>query len=356
MRTYWSSDHVHHDPGRLPQPAGGTANYYSEVAARGPAVLDAVDAAGFGTIVDLTGTLDADVVPPAALQVHDPAMVEFLRTAFDHIAAEEQWPVDDTNGGERVVIAETFGRTDDPSRERSTSPWAQLGRWCADTSAPIFASTWVAVVGAARAAAHAADDIAGGAPVAYAFCRPPGHHAGRSRFGGFCYLNNAAIAAHQLTTTGRRVALLDVDLHHGNGTQDIFWDRADVLYASLHIDPDVDYPYYAGFADERGGPGAEGSNLNLPLPDRCDEARYLDALEAASRAITAFGADALVVSLGTDTHQHDPIGRFDLPTTTFTSIGRRIAALGLPTAVVQEGGYHLPSLGASVTGVLSAWA
>jgi acetoin utilization deacetylase AcuC-like enzyme len=354
MRTYWCSDHIAHDPGRLPQPAGGTANYYSEVAQRGTTILDAIDTAGLGPVVDVADG-GRDGLPAEAAVVHDPDLLAFLRRAHADIATEEDWSSDDTPVTDRVVIAEAFARPDDPSASRSTSPWAELGRWCADTSVPVFAGTWSAAAGAARAAAAAAGDVLGGADVAYAMCRPPGHHAGRRRIGGFCYLNNAAIAAQALAGAGQRVAVLDVDLHHGNGTQDIFWDRADVLYASLHIDPDVDYPYFAGYADERGGAAAEGANLNLPLPDHTDERDYVDALMTALRAVASFGAEALVVSLGTDTHRDDPIGRFDLSTDAFARIGERISSLRLPTVIVQEGGYDLSSLGGSVTGVLSAW-
>ncbi|MBX7070852.1 MAG: histone deacetylase family protein [Microthrixaceae bacterium] len=353
MRTYWCSDHVVHDPGRLSQPAGGTANYYSEVAQRGVAILDAIAEAGLGDAVDVADP--ACDVPAVVAQVHDPAMVDFLRVAFGRVAEEEAWGAGDTPLEDHVVIAETFARADDPITSRSRSARAELGRWCADTSAPLFAETWKAVAGAARSAARAADDVAGGARAAYALCRPPGHHAGRSRIGGFCYLNNAAIAASQLGATGLRVAILDVDLHHGNGTQDIFWDRPDVLYASLHIDPHVDYPYYAGFADERGGPGAEGANLNLPLPSGTGEADYLDALDDALAAIAAFDPDALVLSLGADTHRLDPIGEFLLDTSSFARIGDRVASLDRSTVVVQEGGYHLPTLGQSVVGVLGAF-
>ncbi|TXI42579.1 MAG: histone deacetylase family protein [Mycobacterium sp.] len=354
MRTYWCSDHVEHNPGWLSQPAGGTANYYSEVAERGVVILDAIADAGLGTAIDVAGA--AVDLPAVVDHVHDPAMVEFLQVAFDRVAGEEHWDAPDTPGERRVVIAETFVRADDPTAARSRSARAELGRWCADTSAPLFAGTWAAVAGAARSAAAAADDVAGGARSAYALCRPPGHHAGRSRFGGFCYLNNAAIAATQLGVAGLRVAILDVDLHHGNGTQDIFWDRSDVLYASLHIDPHVDYPYYAGFADERGGPGAEGANLNLPLASGTDESVYLDALDVALAAITAFDPDALVLSLGADTHRLDPIGEFLLDTSSFARLGERVASLDRSTVVVQEGGYHLPTLGQSVVGLLGSFA
>lgn len=350
MRTHWCSGHHVHDPGRLAQPAGGSANYYSEVADRAGILVAAVLRAGFGEVVDVGLPADDAPVPDAVASVHEPGLIGVVRTAWADITAAEG-----TTGPEAVVVPETFRMAGDPSPERSTSPWAELGRRCADTSAPLFEGTWRAALGAATAAVAAADDVAAGAPVAYALCRPPGHHAGRGRFGGFCYLNNSAIAAEQLAGGGARVAVVDVDLHHGNGTQDVFWERADVLYASIHVDPDVEYPFFAGFADERGGPGAEGTNLNLPLPEGTGEEPYLHAVDAVVGAVRSFGADALVVSLGTDTHRDDPIGRFALETATYPRIGERLAALGLPTVVVQEGGYHLVTLGQDVVGFLAAF-
>jgi acetoin utilization deacetylase AcuC-like enzyme len=346
VRTYHWPGHTGHDPGRLPQPPGGSAAYYSEVADRGGILLATVLEAGLGAVLDVDTVLTGE--PPELAVVHDPAMVDFLRTAHADLAAS------DDRGADSVVVPEWFAVGD--TRPRSASPWAQLGWWCTDTSSPLFARTWDAALAATRCAAAAARDVAGGAHAAYALCRPPGHHAARGRFGGFCYLNHAAVAAEHLAGTGRRVAVVDVDLHHGNGTQDIFWDRADVLYVSLHVDPDLDYPFTRGRADERGAGAGEGTTLNLPLPAGCDEAAYLDALDVAVRAVDAFGAEALVVSLGVDTHADDPIGAFALRSTTYPRIGERLAATGLPAVVVQEGGYHLPSLGRNVLGVLAAFS
>ena len=355
MTTYWSSNHADHDPGRLGQPAGSSANYYSEVAERATVILAAVTDAALGPIVDVAPPGAPPELPDVATAVHDPGLLEFLQHAHRRITAEDAVFSGAATPPDAAVIAETFALPGDPSPGRSRSAWAELGRRCADTSAPLFAGTWNAAVGAARSAVAAADDVAAGATLAYALCRPPGHHAGRARFGGFCYLNNAALAAQQLTAAGRRVAIIDVDLHHGNGTQDIFWDRDDVMYASLHIDPDIEYPYFAGFADELGGPDAEGTNLNVPLPDGCDAGRYLDALGRTVDTVADFAPTALVVSLGVDTHRDDPIGRFALPTESYGDVGRQLARLGVPTVVVQEGGYHLPTIGASVVAVLEAW-
>jgi acetoin utilization deacetylase AcuC-like enzyme len=183
--------------------------------------------------------------------------------------------------------------------------------------------------------------------VAYAVCRPPGHHAQHRFFGGFCYFNNAAIAAQYLSSRGR-VAVLDIDYHHGNGTQDIFYRRADVLTVSLHGHPNIAYPYFSGFADETGEAEGKGFNLNLPLAEHTDDAGYLKALERAAAVIRRYRPSCLVVSIGFDILKGDPTGSFTLSTRTMTEIGRRIAELGLPMLFVQEGGYNLRNLRSGV--------
>ena len=347
MRTYHWPGHGGHDPGRLPQPPGGSASYYSEVAARGGILLTTLLEAGLGAVLDVDSVMADE--PAEVTIVHDPAMVDFLRGAYRGVtAADGRDP-----GPDVVIVPETFAVSG--TRPRSASPWSHLGWWCTDTSSPLFEHTVDAALAATRCAAAAADDIIGGAANAYALCRPPGHHASRGHFGGFCYLNNAAVAAQRLTAAGRRVALVDVDLHHGNGTQDIFWERGDVLYASLHVDPDVDYPFEHGWEDERGAGDGLGATVNLPLPPGCAEVDYLAAVDLAMAAVTRFDADALVVSLGVDTHADDPIGAFRLTTDSYPRVGERLASARLPTVLVQEGGYHLPSLGQNVLGVLAAF-
>ena len=221
----------------------------------------------------------------------------------------------------------------------------------------MVAGTWAAARGAADAAMTAASLVAVGERAAYALCRPPGHHAGRATYGGYCFLNNAALAVERLRAHGRsRVAVLDVDFHHGNGTQDIFWRRGDVLFVSIHGDPRSEYPWFLGHADERGEGEGEGANLNLPLPVGTAWPAYEAALGTALDAIAAFGADALVVSLGVDTYEHDPISSFALDADGYPRIGRSIAALDLPTVLVQEGGYAVEGVGGNVAAVLSAFA
>jgi acetoin utilization deacetylase AcuC-like enzyme len=190
--------------------------------------------------------------------------------------------------------------------------------------------------------------VASGRRVGYAACRPPGHHAGPDFYGGYGFLNNAALAARALRAAGGRVAVLDVDYHHGNGTQEVFYREPLVQYVSLHADPDWAYPYFWGRADERGAGAGEGSTRNFPLRSGTEEPAYLEALEEAGRTVAAFGPDFLVVSLGVDTFEADPVGDFRLPRDAFARIGERIGRLRVATAVVQEGGYSVDAIGACV--------
>jgi len=187
-------------------------------------------------------------------------------------------------------------------------------------------------------------------------CSPPGHHCGKDYLGGYSYLSNAAIAAeHAIASGKKRVAILDVDYHHGNGTQDIFYDRADVAYASIHAEPGTDYPFFWGHADETGSGKGEGATLNLPLPRGTDWSGYGAALTQALDWVESHQPDLLIVSYGADTYERDPISRFELKTSDYAPMARRIAALGLPTVVVMEGGYAVEALGANVAGFLSGF-
>ncbi len=276
---------------------------------------------------------DAGAGPRAA--VHSPALLAYLETAHARWTARPDFS--------DVIIPNVFqgpGMTGYPS-----DIMGQAGYHAFDLAAPIAAGTWAAVAAAANSATQAARIVATGeARSAYALCRPPGHHAGRERIGGFCYLNNAAIAAQEilslLPAQGRRprVAILDVDLHHGNGTQEIFYDRDDVFFASLHVDPSVFYPFLAGYRDERGEGRGKGTNCNLPLPLGTSEDTFLDTLGEAIGALSSYGAEALVVSLGFDAYVGDPYQGFRVTTPGFARIGRAIAAMNLPTVLIQEGG------------------
>ena len=309
---------------------------YAETPLRAEAVLAAI------------GPLDPAVDHGEAplLAVHDAAYLAFLKTAHaEWVAAGRSgdaggyaWPV-----VRRRPLA--LDRID-----------AKLGAWSFDASTPIAAGTWEGAYWSAQTALTALDLVLAGERTAFALCRPPGHHAGRDYLGGYCYLNNIAIAAEAAHRAGRRVAILDVDYHHGNGTQDIFWDRGDVFFASIHADPKTDYPYYWGHADEAGEGDGAGATLNLPLPRDTDMAAYLPALDKALAAIAAFGADLLAVSFGADTYEADPISHFRLRTGDYDAMGGRIAAMGLPALVVMEGGYAVEALGANAASLLKGFA
>jgi acetoin utilization deacetylase AcuC-like enzyme len=275
--------------------------------------------------------------------VHDPGLLRFL---------EEAWPQMRAEGVDHAALmpesfnvrALTEGIAERGEPRRAIS--GRAGYWAFDTSTPIVEGTYLAARASVDVALTATDLVLGGAPAAYGLCRPPGHHAARAMYGGYCFFNNAAIAAEAVVAaTGEPVAILDLDYHHGNGTQQIFWRRADVVYVSLHADPDRAYPFYLGRADETGeGPGA-GSNLNLPLPAGTTNEQYLDALDRALDAIAAMPGSVVVVSLGFDTYRDDPIADFAITTDGYHEMGRRVAALGRRLVVLQEGGYHRPSLG-----------
>lgn len=230
----------------------------------------------------------------------------------------------------------------------------RLGAYCFDTATPIVAGTANAARAAVDIALTAADRVLEGAPLAYGLCRPPGHHAGRNLIGGYCFFNNAAIVAQSIIDRGaQRVAILDVDFHHGNGTQQIFWQRDDVLYVSLHGDPGGIYPYFSGYAGERGEGRGEGANLNLPLAAGTDGEAYLAALNDGLDAIARFDPDGpLVLSLGFDTYHADPICNLALRTDDYARIGGRIGKLGVSVVALQEGGYAVDALGVNAVAFL----
>jgi acetoin utilization deacetylase AcuC-like enzyme len=231
---------------------------------------------------------------------------------------------------------------------------ARLGRYSFDASSPIAAGTWEGAYWSAQTALSALDAVLAGGRAAFALCRPPGHHAGADYLGGYCYLNNAAIAA-QAGAAGKRVAILDIDFHHGNGTQDIFYARGDVLFVSIHADPRMDYPYFWGHADETGDGAGEGFNLNIPLPRGSDFRAYGPALDRALDRVASFGPDLLVISYGADTFAGDPISHFELQTTDYRRIARSISGLGIATLIVVEGGYAVDALGANVASFLDGF-
>lgn len=280
------------------------------------------------------------------LRVHTRAYVDFLNTAFD------AWRAAGRPGDAAGYVWPIVGRRPlDLSRID-----AKLGQYSYDASTPIAAGTWQATYWSAQSALSGLDAVLAGEPAAFALCRPPGHHAGADYAGGYCYLNAAAIAAQAAVDAGRqRVAILDIDYHHGNGTQDIFLDRGDVFFASIHADPRTDYPFYWGHADEVGVGAGEGTTLNLPLPRGTGIGGFEAALDRALTAIAGFGAELIVCSYGADTFAGDPISFFELHTQDYAPIARRIAAAGLPTLIVMEGGYAVDALGANVASFLGGF-
>ena len=233
---------------------------------------------------------------------------------------------------------------------------ARMGLFSMDAGTPLTSGTWVAARAGADCALTAAQAVVGGARSAFALSRPPGHHAGADFFGGYCFLNNAALAAQHLRNQGvARVAVLDIDYHHGNGTQAIFYDRPDVFFTSIHGDPHTEYPFYLGYADECGAGAGLGTNLNLPLPRGSDFATWSAALTQALAALARFGAQALVVSLGVDTFEGDPISGFTLRSGDYLRVGAQIAQANLPTVFVFEGGYAVAEVGVNVANVLQGF-
>ncbi|WP_378942977.1 histone deacetylase family protein [Paracoccus sp. R86501] len=243
----------------------------------------------------------------------------------------------------------------DPQRHYSPGTEAQIGFHNADTSCPVGPHSWDAIHWSAQTALSAADEILDGARASYALSRPSGHHAYREIAGGFCFLNNTAIAAEYLRAAGHRPAVLDIDVHHGNGTQAIFYDRADVLTVSLHVDPLQFYPFYAGAAGETGAGAGAGCNLNLPLARGSGMAEYMPALEKALARISDFGATVIVVALGLDAHEGDPFCGMTLTTADFATIAQAIRAVDLPVLNVQEGGYMQSALGDNLASYLGAF-
>jgi acetoin utilization deacetylase AcuC-like enzyme len=334
MRCFWDERQRAH------RPAGEFFNGAMHPPAEHSGRIDAIIAA-----IGRTETPD-DQGLEALLRVHSAEYLDFLRTAH------EQWRA---AGREGDAFPYTF-----PVVKRRPLKLnridALLGQYSFDTSTPIGAGTWEASYWAAQTALGATDAVLRGERSAFAFCRPPGHHAGADYFGGYSYLSNAAIAAEHAIASGRkRVAILDVDYHHGNGTQDIFYERSDVLYASIHADPSTDYPIFWGHADELGAGNGEGANLNLSLPRGTDWAAYEPALVRALETIERHAPDLLIVSYGADTYEGDPISYFKLKTGDYPPMARRIASLDLPTIVVMEGGYAVDALGANVAEFLSGF-
>ena len=342
MPVVWSDRHRLHEPGgevwvgvRMP-------------AAEVPARADAIRAV---LVADGAQLVEAEAHPDERLlAVHDAALVDYLSHAW------EEW--------------EAAGLPEDPGQDRvvpyvfahpelTATPavpaavWARPGYFAYDTMTLVGPGTWEAARAAADTALTAAELVLGGAPAAYACCRPPGHHVTRRAYGGSCYLNNAAVAAARLREELGRVAVLDVDAHHGNGTQAIFWEDLDVLTASVHVDPGAGwFPHFLGFAGETGGV-VEGANLNLPLAPGAGDAEWTAAVAELAAWARAGGARAAVVALGVDAAAGDPESPLAVTADGFRAAGRTLGTLGLPTVIVQEGGYDLDTIGSLVRETLA---
>lgn len=284
---------------------------------------------------------DVGIGPIAAL--HSPEYLTFLENIHT------RWKRIDGAGDEVIPNIHPANRSDSYPK----SAVGQAGFHQADTACPIAEGTWEAAYWSAQTAITGADLILAGEKSTYALSRPPGHHAFGDLAGGFCFLNNSGIAAERLRAKGLRPAILDVDVHHGNGTQGIFYHRSDVLTVSIHADPERFYPFFWGQAHERGAGEGLGYNLNLPLARGTDDAGYLATLDVALQRIRAFGADVVVVALGLDAFAGDPFKGLAVTTPGFARIGAAIAGLDLPCLFVQEGGYLCDELGANLTSVLN---
>jgi len=339
VKTFYSDDHrLHHANAELND---GQLVPVFEKPSRADMVLARVQSVELGP-----------VLPPEAIgvgaikRVHSADYVDFLHDAW------AEWSA--------------LGRTNDmlplawpPRRVQARCPKdidGKLGFYSFDAGAPLTATSWQAIYAGSQVALTAQHAMATGDRAAFALCRPPGHHAGIDYMGGYCYLNNAAIAAQAFLDGGmQKVVVLDVDYHHGNGTQDIFYQRPDVLFLSIHGDPQTEYPCYTGYADERGEGAGVGYNFNYPLPVGSDWAAWSRALQDALRVAAGYGAEAVVVSLGVDTFADDPISQFKLRSDDYLTMGEMIAKLGLPTLFVMEGGYAVEEIGINAVNVLQGF-
>ena len=340
MKTVYSPAHLGHS-GYLELTAEGMVPGF-EKPSRAEIIKARVEAVRLGPVV----APDAHDIA-IAKQVHRADYIDLLPTIWPRWEAERggkqglpfTWP---TRGlrGDRVPRAIE----------------AVMGNYSFDAGAPFVPGTWDAIKASHDVAITGAALVEAGERAAFSLCRPPGHHAGSAFMGGYCYINNAASAAQWFRDKGAaRVAILDVDYHHGNGTQEMFYDRADILVVNLHGDPMDEYPFFLGHADETGTGAGEGFNVNYPMPFGTAWDQWSEALEDGCRKVADFAPDVVVVSLGVDTCEKDPISKFKLTSDDYPKIGRRSARLGLPTHFVMEGGYAVEEIGINAVGVLTGF-
>jgi acetoin utilization deacetylase AcuC-like enzyme len=341
VKTIYTDEHRHQD-GKLELIDGKFVPAF-EMPRRAQIVIDRVRTTRLGP-----------VAPPEpfgldpVLRVHDKGFVQFLQTAWD------EW-VQAHGAYDALPLSwHTRGFRNKPPLPEAID--GKLGYYAIDAGTPITAGTWRAVTSAVDVALTAAKIVNGGERAAFALCRPPGHHAGSDFFGGYCFFNNAAVAAQWLRDSGRKkVAILDVDYHHGNGTQEIFYRRADVLTISIHADPRQEFPFFLGFADETGKGRGDGFHVNLPLRWGSAWDAYEQAMQTAMKKLKKFGPDVIVVSLGLDTFKDDPISKFKLEHEDYLRIGEMIGAARRPTLFVMEGGYAVDALGINAVNVLTGF-
>ena len=339
MLTVYSKDHFLHAP-RVELHAG-TLGPPFETPGRAAIILEAIQARRLGDVI-----APRDFGSAAIEAVHDREYLSFLRTAH------AEWQ----QAGYESDAIPWFWPARGMRDRRPEGIAGRLGYYALGCDTAITETSWQAAYASAQVATEGAQQLVEGRHAAYCLCRPPGHHAARDLYGGYCFLNNAAIAAAHLRANGcDKLAIVDIDFHHGNGTQDIFYQRADVLCVSIHGDPRLAFPVFTGYADETGQGDGLGFNLNLPLPKGTGFADWRAALGTALERVTEFAAEVLVVSLGVDTYRGDPISFFDLATRDFQVIGADIANVALPTLFVMEGGYAVDEIGRNTVNVLAGF-
>jgi acetoin utilization deacetylase AcuC-like enzyme len=347
MKIFYSDNHRKHYP-PFEVFDGGKRVPYLESPNRMDQILNALKKTDWAELIE-----PADFGLDPIHAVHDKDYIAFLASAWTEWLDSD--PEVAASPEQNAFIPATFALRRMP-RVPSTL-LGKAGYYIMDLSACIVDATYAAALTSAHCALSTAEFITRPSSSfiihnsSFALCRPPGHHAGKDYAGGYCFINNASVAANWLSSKGN-VALLDIDYHAGNGTQDIFYKRNDVLTISIHGDPDFEYPHYIGFADETGADDGLGFHKNFPLPKGTDDAEYLSALNEALRMIKNFAPNYLVVSAGMDTFEGDPLGTFKVTRAGFAEIGKRIAALGLPTTIIMEGGYANKALGTNVVTLL----
>lgn len=341
MKIFYSEEHRNHYPPFEVFDGGMRVPYY-ENPERMDRILSGLKTVGWA---DLTEPEDFGLDP--ILAIHDPGFINFLASCWDEWLASD--PRVSSSPETEAFLPATF------ALRRTARPTSSLhgrgGYYMMDLSACIVAGTYKAALTSANIALSAAQSVISERSSVFALCRPPGHHAGKDYAGGYCFINNASVAANWLSQKGK-TALLDIDYHAGNGTQDIFYERSDVLTISLHGDPDYEYPHYIGFEDETGAGAGKGFHKNFPLPKDTGNEGYLAALDNAIAMIRGFAPEYLVLSFGTDIYDGDPLGKFHITEEGFGEIGKRIAGLNLPTAIIMEGGYANEALGVNTRNLL----